>query len=490
MKRHNIVLIMTDQHRFDCLGCYKNNVIQTPNIDWIASGGTLFSSAYTPSPSCIPARACLMTGQTPWNTGILGMGKGQHGMGVNFKATLPGELSKNGYYTKGVGKMHFYPQRSLLGFHSTVLDESGRIEDDNFKSDYMKWFDEQKKGDYTPIDHGVHWNSWMARPYHLPEYMHPTVWTANEAVKFLDTNDPSMPFFLKVSFARPHSPYDPPEYYYNMYKDAQVSPPAIGGWADFHDVPYDAAEFDAWRGKKKDSEIMDARKAYYGQISHIDNQIGRILIKLKSMGELDNTMFIFTSDHGDMLGDHNLWRKTYAYEGSAKIPLLIKLPKGYAENTSHEVTAPVSLYDIMPTVLDFADIQIPACIDGQSLLPLIKKEKISWRKFIHGEHSEIYAPEQEMQYVTDGKYKFVWLPKIGEKQFFDLTNDPYELNNLIDDNEMAENIMIFEQYLCTQLSERNNGTASATALIHQTNENVQISPHYKLRLDSSSFKWM
>src|SRR5690625_2073945 len=119
---------MTDQQRFDTLGCYGNDVIETPNLDWIASQGTVFKNAYTPSPSCVPARASLLSGMKPWNTGILGMGSSQGPMGVNFPQTLPGELSKAGFHTQLVGKGHFYPQRSLNGFHNTVLDESGRAE--------------------------------------------------------------------------------------------------------------------------------------------------------------------------------------------------------------------------------------------------------------------------------------------------------------------------------------------------------------------------
>ncbi len=490
MKKPNIVLIMTDQHRFDFLGCYNNKHIKTPNIDWIAQNGTVFTSAYSQSPSCVPARACLMTGKTPWNAGILGMGKGQYGVGVNFENTLPAELAKAGYYTKGIGKMHFYPQRSLLGFHSTVLDESGRVEDENFVSDYMQWFNEQKTGDYSPVDHGVHWNSWMSRPWHLPEYMHPTVWTANEAVKFLQTKDPSMPFFLKVSFARPHSPYDPPDYYFNMYSDSEVPEAKVADWAKVHDVKEDAAEFDAWRGEQKSSDVMLARKAYSGQISHIDNQIGRILIKLKSIDELDNTMFIFTSDHGDMLGDHNLWRKTYAYEGSAHIPLIIKLPKNYCGNTASNTDKPVTLCDIMPTILDFVNVETPSSVDGKSLLPHVTGEKVEWRKYIHGEHCEIYAPQQEMQYVTDGKKKFVWLPQTGEKQFFDLQNDPYEMMNEIDNEQLQPVIREFENYLCEQLEARNNNTAKNNKLICQNSDEPQISPYYKQRLDTSDYKWM
>src|SRR5699024_4104494 len=131
--------------------------------------------------------------------GILGMGRGQGPMGVGFDHTLPHELSNGGYHTKGIGKMHFSPQRSLNGFHSILLDESGRVEDPNFLSDYRRWFNANNTGDYDNIDHGVNWNSWQSRPYHAPEFLHPTNWTVNKSIEFLKDIDPSKPFFLKMS---------------------------------------------------------------------------------------------------------------------------------------------------------------------------------------------------------------------------------------------------------------------------------------------------
>jgi arylsulfatase A-like enzyme len=171
---------MTDQQRWDTLSCYGNSIIETPNIDWIASRGTVFDCAYSATPSCIPARATIMTGMKPWNTGILGMGSGQGKLTGGFAHTLAGELSAAGYHTCAVGKMHFEPQRSLNGFHQTVLDEDGRSIDPGFISDYRQWFLEQRTGDYDIVDHGIDWNSWMARPFHAPEFLHPSNWTVNE----------------------------------------------------------------------------------------------------------------------------------------------------------------------------------------------------------------------------------------------------------------------------------------------------------------------
>lgn len=481
---------MADQLRYDCVGCDNNPVIETPNIDWLASEGTVFDGAYSPSPSCIPARACLWSGMTPWNAGILGMGQGQHPMGVNFPHTIAGQLAREGYYAKGVGKMHFFPQRALNGFHSILLDESGRVEDRNFESDYLRWFRSQKGMDVFPDCHGIGWNSWMSRPWPHDERIHPTVWTVNEALRFLNDKDPSMPYFLHVSFARPHSPYDPPQYYFDMYDQSEVPEPSVGSWAEEHDVPVDGAYADAWRGKRSSRETARARKAYYGQVSHIDNQIGRIITWLKENRELDNTLFLFTSDHGDMLGDHHLWRKTYAYEGSAHIPLIVKLPKAMRDHVAERCGLPVSLYDIFPTICDVVQADIPAGLDGQSLLPLIRGKDAGWRRYIHGEHSQCYAPEQEMQFITDGRYKYIWFPKASKEQFFDLENDPGEQINRIDDAAYGVPVAAMRKELTEVLEARGSVFINDHRLFCVPAQVSEISPLYARRLETSDYDWM
>jgi choline-sulfatase len=478
--RPNILLIMTDQQRWDTLGCYGNKAIETPNLDWIASEGTMFRSAYTPVPSCIPARACLMSGMNQWNAGILGMGWAQGPMAGEFPHTLPGELAKAGYHTQGIGKMHFQPQRSLKGFHHTVLDESGRSFDPGFISDYRRWFEKNKTGDFGFVDHGIDWNSWMSRPYHAPEFLHPTNWTVNESIRFLDDRDTTKPFFLKMSFARPHSPYDPPPFYYDLYRNKELSEPYVGQWAAMHDVLEDAAKPDAWRGVRSKEEVMRARAAYYGSIHHIDTQIGRLLMKLRTSGLWDKTMIIFTSDHGDMLGDHNLWRKTYAYEGSAHIPFLIKLP-GTMKSASDRKTVdqPVLIQDIMPTLLEAAGVDIPSTVDGSSVLRLIGGNAEGWRPYAHGEHSTCYHEVQEMQYLTDGRQKYIWFPRTEQEQLFDLTNDPGELHDLSGDPEWGEKLAGWRSRLIAELAPRNAGLTDGDRLVGQAGRPHLVSPHYR-----------
>ncbi|WP_462351088.1 arylsulfatase [Fusobacterium varium] len=488
-KKPNILLIMTDQQRFDTLRCYGNEIIETPCLNWLAEEGTVFTKAYTPSPSCVPARASLITGKKPWKTGVLGMGGNQLEMGVNLGDTIPEYLSKLNYFTAGIGKMHFYPQRALNGFHQTILDESGRIKDPDFISDYKEWFDNNKPAEVGIIDHGIDWNGWGARPYHLPEYLHATNWTVNQGIKFLKKRDPSKPFFLKLSFARPHSPYDPPEFYFNMYADKELPKPVIGEWVE--ECEQKVTTLDAWNRKLTDEELKKAKAGYYGSITHIDTQIGRFLFALKREKFLDDTLIIFTSDHGDMLGDHNLLRKTYAFEGSAHIPMLVVLPKNMRNSVkSKKVNVPVQLQDIFPTILDILGENIPNEIDGKSMFKLIKGEEIE-RKYIHGEHSTCYSENHEMQYIVSEDFKYIWYPRRekNEEQLFDLKNDPYELKDLSKNDDYKSIIEKMRGYMAEELSERGEEVVKEGKLVSQKGKPYMTSPFYEKRLESYGWDW-
>lgn len=484
----NVVLIMTDQQRWDSLSCI-GGAAETPNIDSLASQGTVFTRAYSATPSCVPARASLMTGMDPWNTGILGMGPGQPEC-ANLSNTLPEVLSSIGYHTIGVGKMHFRPQRSLQGFHRTVVDESRRQYDPEFVSDYQRWFEQNAPAGCDTYEHGVDANSWMARPSTLPEHLHPTNWTARESIRALQTRDPSRPFFLKMSFARPHSPYDPPPYYFDLYQRKGVPPAVVGDWAERNDVLSDAADVNAWRGRRTNEEIARARAGYLGSITHIDHQIGRLLIELRRNGQFDNTMFVFTSDHGDMLGDHHLWRKTYAYEGSAHIPLIVRPPRREDNDESWAIQsdATVCLQDIMPTILEACGATIPETVDGHSLLGICRGERDSIRPFVHGEHSTCYHPDQEMQYLTDGHWKYIWLPRRGEEQLFNLDKDPYECHDIADETQHAEELSRWRARLVRILADREASLTDGEDLIPQNGRDYLISPQAADRVVSYASK--
>lgn len=480
----NFILLMADQMRGDCLGADGHPIIQTPNLNHLTAQGTRFSHAYSATPSCIPARAALWTGMDQWHNGILGMGAGQGPIPNDYPWTLAGMLSRNGYHTHLTGKGHFHPFRSSMGFQSSELDESGRHDESLPISDYRKWFYEHAASGVTPDDHGIGWNAWQARPWHTHEYLHPTAWTVRQAIAYLKTRDPNHPFFLNVSFARPHSPYVPPQAYWDMYINEQLPAPHVGDWATMHDDPRTAARTDAWRGKMTPHQIHRARAGYYGEISFIDAQIGCLINYLQQQPAIyNNTWIVMISDHGDMMGDHHLWRKTYAYEGSARVPLLIVPPPGHTlqRAVADEV---VELRDIMPSILAAAGIEAPPTSTGRNLLPLLAAPATDWRPYIHGEHSACYNRIQEMQYLTDGRRKYIWLPRIGMEQLFDLEADPGETRDLANDPNHQDELRLWRERLIDELRRRHCGWCDDGVL--SCPDQPLVSPYKLARWDGTT----
>ena len=481
-ERPNVWLVMTDQQRWDTIGYAGNEVAETPNMDRLAEEGIWFEHAYVATPSCIPARASLMTGQDPWHTGILGMGEGQ-GPAQCLENTLPESLAAAGYHTQAVGKLHVHPQRSLIGFHNTTLDESGRREDPGFISDYEQWL-HREVPDASSDSHGVSWNSLHSRAWHLQERQHPTYWTATESIRFLERRDPSKPFFLTTSFARPHSPYDPPAPLLEQYLGMDLPEPRIGDWAERHAVTNWSP--DAWQGVRSAAQIHRTRAGYYGAITHIDQQIGRIRYNMQRMGLMQNTIVIFAADHGDMQGDHHLWRKTYAYEGSAHIPLIVMMPKHlqqrYGISPGLRSSAPVTLQDIMPTILDLCGVEIPDTVDGRSVVPVVVDPESPWRDAVHGEHSACYDRSAEMQYLTDGRWKYIWFAADGSEQLFDLSQDPYEERDLSGSRDHRMELELWRQRLVDIFVERDCGWVRDGAMVPRGDGPPLVSPHYARRL--------
>lgn len=448
VKKPHIIMIMTDQQRGDCIGV-KNAEIKTPNMDAIAREGVFFDNGYSSTPSSTPARAAILTGMSPWHHGMLGYGK----VAREYKYELPQMLRNGGYYTFGIGKMHWFPQKSLHGFHGTLVDESGRIEQDGYVSDYRDWFKLQAPGE-DPDKLGIGWNDHAAGVYPLDEKLHPTWWTGQAAVEFIEHYKQDKPLFLKVSFARPHSPYDPPQRYLDMYKDTEIPEPVIGEWeAKFANYPKSK---DAAFGDYGKEYAQNSRRHYYAAITFIDDQVGRVIAALKEQGLYDDAVILLVSDHGDMLGDHYHWRKTYPYEGSVKVPYLIRLPewmKTTVKAGTH-VPYPVEMRDILPTFLDAAGEKIPEDIDGASLLSLLKSEKPAWREYIDLEHATCYSPNNYWCGLTDGKMKYVWRFHSGEEELFDLEKDPDEKVNLVGNKKYKKALQLWHDRMVAHLSER------------------------------------
>ena len=448
-RRPPIILLMTDQHRGDALGTAGNRHIHTPNLDVLARDGVSFAHAYSAVPSCTPARTGLLTGYTPWHHGLLGYGD----IAEHYRHEMPRLLADAGYYGFAVGKLHFHPQRNLHGFQGALLDESGRVESPGFVSDYRQWF-KQQAPTLDPDATGVGWNEHRAATYALPEALHPTAWTGQTAVDFIEHYDRREPMFLMVSFARPHSPYDPPARCLAGYANAPVPPPSVGEWAAPFATP--ASGVDADHGDFGQAHAIEARRHYYANVTFIDEQVGRILAALRKKGLYDGALILFTSDHGDMLGDHHLWRKTYPYEGSTRIPLVMKWPKDMKADSprGRKLEDVVELRDILPTLLDAAGASRFAPGDGATLLSLVRERFAPWRDSLGLEHATCYRPDNDWAAVTDGRWKFVFNFHTGEEELFDLTTDPGECRNLAATAAIANRTAEWRHRLVAELTPR------------------------------------
>lgn len=471
-KKPNILFLMTDQHRGDCLGCDGNSKIKTPNFDRIAREGVRFPHAYSSTPTCTPARSGILTGCSPWRHGMVGFGK----VAQQYPVELPRMLKAAGYYTHAVGKLHYTPQHNFR-FDSALIDESSRRHTPGFISDYHKWFEKVAPGQ-NPEATGIGWNDYLSGPYALPEHLHPTHWTGQNAVKFIEEYDRPEPFLLKVSFARPHSPYDPPERFWNMYKEEDMPGPSVGKWAEKHGKG-DPSDHKIWRGDLGVEQAKRSRRGYYGSVSFIDEQVGLILSALEKRGMLENTLILFTSDHGDMLGDHHLWRKSYAYEGSARISMLMRWPKsmGMEDKRGTNLDQVVELRDVLPTFLDAAGASIPESIDGSSMLNLVRGRTEGWRKYIDLEHDVCYSEENNWNALTDGRWKYIYHAFDGREQLFDLKSDPGEVDDLAQDQSFASELGLWRQRMVEHLSERDERYVKDGKLMLRS-KSIMYGPNY------------
>jgi arylsulfatase A-like enzyme len=447
----NVLLIITDQQRGDCLGIEGHPVLMTPNMDSIAGQGVRFSKAYTPCPTCIAARRSILSGQNPSTHKMVGYSEGVE---WDPPMTLPQALKNNGYHTYFAGRdMHQFPKRKRFGYDHMVISE-----------DYINWASQRapdtflRKNNDIVHSSGILHNDWTARPWHLSEELHQTNWAVNEALKFLDNHDPSCPFFLTVSFNAPHPPLVPPAFYMERYLRMDLPEPVLGDWAVPPDNGGKGQDVSSSEVDLKKEALLSCRAGYYGLINHVDDQIRRLLNPITGIDQ-SNTIVIFTSDHGEMLGDHYLFRKSVPYEASVRIPLLIQVPDSLGFKKGQVIDNNACLTDIMPTVLELLGIDIPDTVEGKSLVPLIRGEVSSWRSYVHIEHSPIHHT------LTNGKEKYIWFTKDGREQFFDLEKDPNEMRDLSKDKNEVKRISWLRTMMIKELESRPEGFSDGKRLI-------------------------
>ncbi|MFB6219115.1 MAG: sulfatase-like hydrolase/transferase [Halobacteriaceae archaeon] len=465
--RQNVLLILTDQHRADCIGadphCPEDAdgrpLVHTPNINNFVEEGALCTRAHTPKPTCFPARGSLWSGQEPASWDMHNADEWA------FEATLPAALRDAGYQTFLAGKTHARPLGNRIGFEERDLHTGlWAYENDGMarssRDDYQMWLDERVGRDADEESLGLGRDGWGARPWHLDEHLHPTHWTTTRMVDFFDRRlDPTRPFFATLSYVRPHPPIDPPRALWDIYIDRETPDPAIGDWVeDRH-----AAEMPAFPTTGDDvadhppSVVHRARAGYYALITQIDQQLKRLNRHMSKAGVWDETLVVFAADHGEMLGDHYLWQKQVPYEQSVRVPLVVKFPESWDVERRQFLDRPVGLEDVMPTVLDAAGIDIPDSVDGRSLLPLFSGAADGWREYYHGENDRGYRPETSYHYLAGEDIKYIWNAHDGSELLFDHGSDPAECHDRSEDPAYADRLEATRAALVDRLRDRPEG---------------------------------
>jgi len=442
MSRPNILLITTDQQRFDTINALGNQHIYTPHLNWLVDQGITFTRCYADSPICMPSRATIMTGKHGYTTGLVGNNEDKKPMAEHH--TLPGILTRNGYQTRAQGKMHFSPMRANYGFEHMELP--------------MDYYRERNRNAQLglPKAHGLGENEIEPVISTVDETDSLTYWTVKRSIDFLETRDDTRPFFLWTSFTKPHTPFDPCANYWNLYRDREVPDPIYGDWSQrLEDIPqgflYPTYMLNnAYRLSLE--QMRDVKRAYYACITQIDYSLGLLFARMREMGLLENTWIIFTSDHGDMMGDHHMGAKSVFLEGSAHIPLIIRPPHGSWEihpMSGKKCDRISNLADIMPTILGIAGIEIPKDVDGINLISQV--EKPTENRVFYGNCDNRYFA------VIEEDYKYMWTPLGGGELLFNIKEDPYEQRNLINDSKEQDKLQAMRKRLIEFLEKQDIG---------------------------------
>lgn len=438
-------MLMCDQLRRDALGVYGNGVVKTPNIDRLFEKGMIFSNMFAAHPVCSPNRGAIATGRWPKVNGLVFNGY----VLPDSETTMMDVFHKNGYTTYGVGKMHFAPQwgfdwdekgkgainphpaREELPFHG--FDHCALTEDNRIGpyGDYLK----EHGFDVWQDDHSFTYPQHRCKASPYPEEHHQTTWITDRSIDFLRQHDMAKPFFMWTSYVHPHHPFNPPKPYDTMYAPEDMPlPPYREGEHENRPECY----MDCFLGrsyshcqlespKMKDIDWQRVIALYYGMISLIDKNVGRIVDYLKSIGEFENTIFVFTSDHGELLGDHHLLYKSFPFDSVTSVPFMVKTPEMVSGGKCGALARSL---DIMPTLLELADMDFQPDMNG-----------VSFAAHVNGTRSDdvfedILIEQPSHHSIRSKKYRLSIFHKHATGgELYDLENDPHNFHNLWNDPE-------------------------------------------------------
>ncbi len=447
--------------RGDAMSAVGHPAVRTPQLDALAAQGTLFRRAYSTVPSCIPARFALLTGQQAQTSGVVG-----YAARPITVPTLPAVLAAAGYATALVGRnMHQSPESGTLGYARQIL-ASTYVPNDDYDQDLKR---------ALPTTGGIRGvvatlqldnNRWPAAAWPHAEEWHPTAWIVRRAREVIASTPPAQSLFLTTSFYAPHPPLFPPRRLFEKHLAAKLPPTAMGAWVDRARLRPQGDKAGA-RILLEGETLRRAQAGYFGLIEHLDEQIAGLIADFRTRSEKAGRAWVIlvTSDHGEMLGDHGYFRKCEPYEGSGNIPFVVAASPRLGLKRGAVSAQPVGLEDVMPTLLDLAGVPRPASVDGRSLVPALRGAATPGREWLHYEHAPTYSEEQGFHALVDGRMKYIWRPKSGREQLFDLVADPHEENDLAARPEHAPALAQWRERLVQRLAGRPEGFSDGSRLI-------------------------
>ncbi len=441
--RPNVLFIMTDQHRKAALGCYGDPVIRTPHIDSLAEQGVLCEQCWSQHPVCMPARGSIFTGRYPMATGMR-----HNGIDLSEdEITMAQCFMEQGYRTGGMGKFHLQCHFDRPPFvHTLPLMET--------RSTPYYGFQEFHIGQDGRRGEQQHWIAknypeWAGKPDHeIPLELHNTTWTTDHTIRFIrDCHQEGDPFFAFCSYVDPHHGYNPPSPYREMYDEGDMPEPIRkDGELDGKPEPLRNR---AMSRSKQNENVAAARTQYYGEVTFIDDSVGRLLATLDELGIRENTIIAFTSDHGDLLGDHFDWYKGFVhYEQCASVPMIYSW--GSRLKQRKRLGNIVQSIDIFPTLADLAGVTLPIGVQGrsQSTMLITESEETGYDSalidsYILGEEDPAigeFSNDGNASVYTlrslDWRYSYYAGKDYGE--LYDLESDPNEFVNRWDDSSLVE----------------------------------------------------
>lgn len=446
MMATNILFLMTDQHTQSTLGCYGNRVVNTPNLDRLAAMGTRFTDAFTPTAICTPARASLLTGAAPFRHKLLANYERNVGYIEDLadgQYTFAEALAAAGYQLGLIGKWHGGVKKTAASYGFQGPDFEGWHNPVDHP-DYLSYLQERNLPAYAISDkiRGVTPNgsagNLLAARLHQPLEATFEHYLADRSIEMLEQFTavrhglPPAPFFLATHFFGPHLPYILPDEFFDMYDPDQIELPESVAENFENKPPVQKNYSDLWTYDTLPESV--SRKliaAYWGYITMIDLEIGRILDALERLGLLDSTAIMFTADHGEFTGAHRLHDKGPAmYDDIYRIPGIIRIPGLPSGQVREEL---VSLTDFTATILDVAGVDPAPAVDSRSLVPLVEGQHPAWADTVlceyHGHHFPY--PQRMLRSHT---HKLVVNPE-SVNELYDLVTDPFELTNRIDDSQ-------------------------------------------------------